>query len=323
MNFKMRMRKLEIKSIRAASSVRQALINLDALPQSSPVCGLVRVSEVERLARSYGVEPPQVLYDVFLLRHSDQKQLPNYSRSGGNGASGKSGSPRRPQPHKAAQDRSKPGRSSPRVAASENSLQATPVPQMYQEAWETQSLLHQASQVIPSGLSFGGVLAESSRGAGASGSHGGGEGVTQSSVTSSLHQPTSSQMHSTVSTVFTTATSDKDALFVSVPRQLLTSRFRLVPRPVAPPGVMTGFHSSSRSTYPPPMSRGSALHSLAKKISQKSRKLGKGHTSGDYMYCSFSVHFQVLSASDVQCTCIIALREGRKKEASKVKQMNY
>ena len=103
--------------------------------------------------------------------------------------------------------------------------------------------------------------------------------------------PTSSQMHSTVSTVFTTATSDKDALFVSVPRQLLTSRFRLVPRPVAPPGVMTGFHSSSRSTSPPPMSRGSALHSLAKKISQKSRKLGKGHTSGDYMYCSFSVHF--------------------------------
>lgn len=68
MNFKMRMRKLNIRSIRAPSSVRLKLIELNALPQTSPVCGLIRISEMEQLAKSYGVTPPEVFYEVFLSK---------------------------------------------------------------------------------------------------------------------------------------------------------------------------------------------------------------------------------------------------------------
>ena len=75
MNFKMRMRKLDIRSIRAPSGVRLKLIELNALPQTSPVCGLIRISEVERLAKSYGVIPPDVFYDVFLSKESNQNPL--------------------------------------------------------------------------------------------------------------------------------------------------------------------------------------------------------------------------------------------------------
>ena len=240
MNFKMRMRKLEIKSIRAASSVRQALINLNALPQSSPVCGLIRVSEVERLARSYGVEPPQVLYDVFLLQHSDQKQLPNHSRS----AAG--------QVQKLREKSSSGLNNTPGIAT--NLMQSSQGLQMYQGTWENQSTFQQGPEGL--GLLFGGTLPPQA-----------GQYVTSQSSSSHMH-----------SVVITTSASDKNALMVSVPRQSLTSRFRLVSRPVAPPGVMSGLHSSR--SYPPPTARGSVLHSLAKKISQKSRKLGKGKTSG-------------------------------------------
>lgn len=66
MNFKMRMRKLGIKSIRAPSFIRQGLIKLDALPNSSPVCGLLRIFEMEKLVKSYDITPPQVFYDLFL-----------------------------------------------------------------------------------------------------------------------------------------------------------------------------------------------------------------------------------------------------------------
>lgn len=239
MNFKMRMRKLEIKSIRASSSVRQALINLNALPQSSPVCGLIRVSEVERLARSYGVEPPQVLYDVFLLRHSDQKQLPNLSRSGGVGVSGGG-----------RELNIQKGSSSPLG----NILQSGQGQRGYQEGFGSSHLVQGGYQSSVTSQHFGQY------------------GTSQSSSPSSLLPP--SRLHSTV---ITTAASDKNALMVSVPRQLLTSRFRLVSRPVAPPGIMAGFHSSSRSSYPP---ANSMIQNLAKRISQKSRKLGKGKTSG-------------------------------------------
>ena len=66
MNFKMRMRKLGVKSIRAPSFIRQGLIRLGALPSSSPVCGLLRISEMERLVTSYDVKLPQVFYDLFI-----------------------------------------------------------------------------------------------------------------------------------------------------------------------------------------------------------------------------------------------------------------
>ena len=65
-NFKMRMRKLHIRSIRAAPIVRVKLIEIGALPSHCPVCGLILVSQVESLAKSYGVVPPNVMYEAFL-----------------------------------------------------------------------------------------------------------------------------------------------------------------------------------------------------------------------------------------------------------------
>jgi hypothetical protein len=73
MNFKMRMRKLGIKSIRAPSFIRQGLIKLDALPSSSPVCGLLRIFEMEKLVKSYEIAPPQVFYDLFLNNYEHQE----------------------------------------------------------------------------------------------------------------------------------------------------------------------------------------------------------------------------------------------------------
>ena len=68
MNFKMRMRKLAIRSIRAPSGIRLKLIDLNALPHHSPVCGLITISEMEHLAKSYGVIPPSVFYEAFLTK---------------------------------------------------------------------------------------------------------------------------------------------------------------------------------------------------------------------------------------------------------------
>ena len=73
MNFKMRMRKLDIRSSRAPSSVRLKLVELGALPAHCPVCGLITLREMERLAKSYGVEPPPVFYEKFLSGKSEQK----------------------------------------------------------------------------------------------------------------------------------------------------------------------------------------------------------------------------------------------------------
>lgn len=75
MNFKMRMRKLQVKSIRAPSSVRLCLIKVGALPSSSPVCGLIRIPEMESLAKSYDLTPPSVFYDLFL---KPGKEPPTY-----------------------------------------------------------------------------------------------------------------------------------------------------------------------------------------------------------------------------------------------------
>ena len=66
MNFKVRMRKLDIRSIRAPPAVRLKLIELNALPPNCPVCGLVKVSEVEHLAKSYGVVLPAVFTEELI-----------------------------------------------------------------------------------------------------------------------------------------------------------------------------------------------------------------------------------------------------------------
>ena len=70
----MRMRKLAIRSIRAPSGIRLKLIDLNALPHHSPVCGLITISEMERLAKSYGVVPPSVFYEVFLTNKQQDGQ---------------------------------------------------------------------------------------------------------------------------------------------------------------------------------------------------------------------------------------------------------
>ncbi len=73
MNFKMRMRKLDIRSNRAPSSVRMKLVELGALPSHCPVCGLITVRETEKLAKSYGIEPPAVFYETFLKGNWEAK----------------------------------------------------------------------------------------------------------------------------------------------------------------------------------------------------------------------------------------------------------
>ena len=279
MNFKMRMRKLEIKSIRAASSVRNVLINLDALPQSSPVCGLIRIAEVERLARSYGVEPPQVLYDVFLLRHSNQQKLPNSARAIAQLESSRKALLR------SAHGTSSTG--SPKTVHSDDvSMDSASVSEMYPEARELQTLLHQVSQGQSSPcrdsthqLSHPSTSAEQTPYAGGlMGTHPYSTTYASSFPSSIPFSSSSVSYYSSnmPSTVFTTASSDQDALCVSVPRHLLTSHFRLVSRPVAPPGIMASFqsHSSPVSSTSPPSFHGSMLQNLAKKISQKSKKLG-------------------------------------------------
>lgn len=255
----MRMRKLEIKSIRAASTVRQALINLDALPQSSPVCGLIRVSEVERLARSYGIEPPQVLYDVFLLWHSNQKRLPNYSRSNTTNVVSRTSQVMHTEKHEIVPQTSSVSMST----------------HVHQKTQETKALLDRPVQVeLPSEKCSTEAMSQYSTEAISSPSTNV-DAASQSASDPSTTIITSSESSSSkmFSTVTTTSTSDKDALIVSVPRHLLTSHFRLVPRPVAPPGVMAGLHSHS---YTSPPFRGSVLQSLAKRISQRSKKYGKG-----------------------------------------------
>lgn len=74
-NFKMRMRKLSLKSIRAPPSIRQSLVKLGALPNSSPVCGLLRMSAMEQIVLSYDIKPPQVFYDLFLNKDDNDHEI--------------------------------------------------------------------------------------------------------------------------------------------------------------------------------------------------------------------------------------------------------
>ena len=89
MNFKMRMRKYSVRSIRAPSGIRVKMIELNALPPHSPVCGLIKVSEFDVLAKSYGVAIPGVFLDAFSSTVAKQQQqqagkrLPNNASSSG------------------------------------------------------------------------------------------------------------------------------------------------------------------------------------------------------------------------------------------------
>ena len=79
-NFKVRMRKLKIWSNRASSLIRTKLVEVGALPQGCPVCCLITVRQLEQLAKSYGIEPPQVFYEVFLSGENQLEQKQNHQR---------------------------------------------------------------------------------------------------------------------------------------------------------------------------------------------------------------------------------------------------
>ncbi|XP_065903302.1 uncharacterized protein [Dysidea avara] len=67
-SLKTRMRKLGIRSIRAAPLVRLKLIELQSLPSHSPVCALILLSEAEHLVRSFHLPVPQLVYETFLRK---------------------------------------------------------------------------------------------------------------------------------------------------------------------------------------------------------------------------------------------------------------
>ena len=67
-SLKARMRKLGIRSIRAAPLVRLKLIELRSLPSHSPVCALILLSEAEHLVRSFHLPVPQLVYETFLRK---------------------------------------------------------------------------------------------------------------------------------------------------------------------------------------------------------------------------------------------------------------
>ena len=62
------MRKLGIRSIRAAPLVRLKLIELQSLPSHSPVCALILLSEAEHLVRSFHLPVPPLVYETFLKK---------------------------------------------------------------------------------------------------------------------------------------------------------------------------------------------------------------------------------------------------------------
>ena len=63
---KTRMRKLGVRSMRAPPLVRIKLIELHSLPNHSPVCALILLSEAESLVRSFHLPVPHVVYETFL-----------------------------------------------------------------------------------------------------------------------------------------------------------------------------------------------------------------------------------------------------------------
>ena len=277
MNFKMRMRKLAIRSIRAPSGIRLKLIDLNALPHHSPVCGLITISEMEHLAKSYGVIPPKVFYEVFL-----SKQL---------------------QPQSAALQ---PTLGRPRkkysVGQASHDQDGVRAPHL-----SMSSLAHRPH--LPLGEGVVGVANQQRLGPFSGPTVVPMEGVVMSAVSSSHGVTISSSHGNSVPRVVVPSsagyrygvvpyigsgrvngTDDDESLTVSIPRRM--TRFRLTPdqevRMSSSLNLQT--HSQTAVSYTPaiplipslshlPYKGGSVIQSLAKKISQKSRKFSTGSGS--------------------------------------------
>lgn len=251
MNFKMRMRKLDIRSNRAPSSIRMKLVELDALPSNCPVCGLITVREMETLAKSYGVTPPQVFYESFLAQGQGQAvQKPAGSQ----------------QLRMQATPTSSPSQQQQQLPQNLFSYQFDP-------SDDHPSPSHVPRPLKPSSGQYGIVpyLTSSSDRVG---------GIRPAAVSSPNLIMTSlgttrltNQIH-----LQDRGGGEKDGegrlppLVISIPREY--TRFKVLPHYSVPgPSAGGGAGGSKAGNLYPGGSRGKVLQSLAKKISQKSRKL--------------------------------------------------
>lgn len=276
MNFKVRMRKHDIRSIRAPSDVRVKLIDLNALPPHCPVCGLIRVPEMERLAKSYGLTPPSVFYDVF---KAGEPVIPVASTS--------SSSKKVGRPKKGDKNRSKVGNKT-----------------------TGEGMVHHQQFVKPSGgqsSHAAAVYGHHGDGTMMNAAFGAGMGVVSGQpsnygivpyLTSGKDKHGSSAMTSPGVTMTSSAPistdqitlgigSDSDSLIVSIPRNL-------TPYKVTTPTKISGFnplltadgsmlHAQFNQQRPVVLyggSRSKVLQNLAKKITQKSRKFTTNLSSG-------------------------------------------
>ncbi len=262
----MRMRKLDIRSIRSPSLIRVKLIELNALPQSSPVCGLIKVYEMERIAQSYGIIPPNVFYDVF-MQQGTQKQISESDqllskRQPGRKALGKLRGPRKNASHPLPPPYSSPFASvetlhsvlsRPLTSAPSSVFHSQFAPPLWNQTSFAQQLQHLSS---PQNLL---LPAEATR-------------------VSAAGEDEGAQLS-------TTGAGEEDALVISIPRTLTQFPLPpLAPMPTVPPAQMITV--TMQDTHPNPtylknnlVFQGSVLQNLAKKISQKTKKLGTASTN--------------------------------------------
>lgn len=272
------MRKLDIRSIRSPSLIRIKLIELSALPQSSPVCGLIKVYEMERLAQSYGVIPPNVFYDVFMsqgsqkqVNESDQllkkrqpvhrgsvgklkaaaQNISHYRLSHYTGLSSMYGTPGRGTNH------------APMFTLPPLANLNTSFPQYAQIAVCEPQYSYPSARALSNGASYVSALVDRDRGPALS----------------------------------TASRESDDALVISIPRTLTPFPLSVPPPPMptvaaAQVAMVTAHDSNPLPTCMYPAKtlthkpfQGSLLQNLAKKISQKTKKLGAATASRNCPSC--------------------------------------
>lgn len=275
------MRKHDVRSIRAPSDVRVKLIDLHALPPHCPVCGLIRVQEMERLAKSYGLTPPSVFYDVFKADEAfsptvltSSKKTGRTKKNEGGGGGGHKGRLKKSIDQGGEgigghQFMSPNGTQSPSVAfGSPGTMNVLGGVGMF-------SVGQQGYGIVPYLTSSRDSTGKSRQGI----------AMTSPGVTM-----TSSPPVSTDQITLGLGSGDNDSLIVSIPRNL-------TPYKVATPSHSLGFNPLYTANSPMPTSprsivqyggsRSKVLQNLAKKITQKSRKftssLNSSYSGGNYI----------------------------------------
>ena len=283
MNFKVRMRKHDIRSIRAPSDVRVKLIDLNALPPHCPVCGLIRVPEMETLAKSYGLTPPNVFYDVF---KAGEAVSPVVSMS--SSSSKKVGRPKKGDKNRSKGSSAGSGGGGNKMTVHRQQFVA---PGGGQSSYAAPPVYgHQGDRTMMNAAAFGAGMGVVS---GQSSSYGivpyltsgkdkhGSSAMTSPGVTMTSSAPVSTDQ------ITLGIGSDSDSLIVSIPRNL-------TPYKVATPTKISGFnplltadgsmpYAQSNQQRPVVLyggSRSRVLQNLAKKITQKSRKFTTNLNSG-------------------------------------------